>query len=104
MPGCHVYEWTNLTAVETGAVRRTLVGGDGADLKRVEIPAGITAEKHEHPHEQFILVVEGRGRLTTVEGTTGFASGTVFRLEAHTWHSAVFETDTVLVEVNLKPR
>lgn len=102
-PSCQVHHWDTLSADVAGGVRRMLIAGDGADLKRVEIPAGTTAERHDHPHEQFVLVLEGTGRLTSAEGTCDLRPGTVLHLTAHTWHAAVFETATVLIEVNLRP-
>ena len=83
-------------------MRRTLFQGLGADLKRVAVPAGQTAPRHHHDHEQFILVLEGQARLLTADGTFPLAPGCIVRLEAGAWHEASFETDTVLVEVNLK--
>ncbi|MCR6630902.1 MAG: cupin domain-containing protein [Magnetospirillum sp.] len=94
--------WDDLPAEETNAVRRTLFPGEGADLKRVAVPAGTTAPRHHHEHEEFILVLEGRVILTTADGTFPLTPGSVVRLRAHAWHEAVFEADSVLVEVNLK--
>ncbi|SOD98142.1 cupin domain-containing protein [Caenispirillum bisanense] len=102
MSACRTYHWDELPADVAGGVRRMLIAGEGGDLKRVEIPAGTTADRHEHPHEQFVLVLEGTGRLTTAEGTVALRPGTVLHIGAGTWHAAVFETATVLIEVNFR--
>ncbi len=78
-----------------------VVPGDGASLKRVNIPAGRKADRHSHPHEQFVLVISGAGRLECEAGPVELRPGTVLRFAPGAWHSAEFIADTVLVEVNL---
>lgn len=85
------------------AVRRAVIAGSGAHLKRVEIVAGTTASRHDHPFEQFVVVESGSGSLTTQDGTIRLEPGLVIHFPPGTWHEAVFETDTVLLEVNLAP-
>jgi quercetin dioxygenase-like cupin family protein len=75
--------------------------GQGATLRRVDVQAGHVAGRHSHAHEQFLLVTAGSGRLQCEAGEIALASGVVIHLAAGAWHSAVFETPTVLVEVNL---
>jgi quercetin dioxygenase-like cupin family protein len=69
-------------------------------LKRVLVPAGTVAERHAHDFEQFFMVLEGTGVLTCKEGEILLRPGVVIHFEPEAWHSAVFETATVLVEVN----
>jgi quercetin dioxygenase-like cupin family protein len=78
--------------------------GQGASLRRVEVPAGHVAQRHSHAHEQFLLVAAGRGTLQCEAGEIGLAPGVVIHLAAGAWHAAEFETPTVLVEVNLAGR
>ncbi len=94
--------WNTLPTEVTNGVTRTLFAGEGADLKRIVIPAGTSAPRHDHPHEQFILVQSGTVVLTTATGTVTLAAGSVIRLEAGAWHEAEFPDDTVIVEVNLR--
>jgi len=98
MPGASVTQW-NLTP-GTGQ-EAAVVPGDGASLKRVNVPAGRRADRHSHPHEQFVLVVSGAGQLECEAGMVELRPGTVLRFAAGAWHSAEFTQDTVLVEVNL---
>lgn len=102
MPATTVSRWDDLIAEPGGAVRRTLFAGAGADLKRVEVPAGTTVPRHDHDHEQFLLVMAGHATLTTAEGEAELRPGSVVRFEAHAWHAADFHENTVLVEVNLR--
>lgn len=85
-----------------GGVRKRHVSGEGADLVMVEVPAGTRAPRHSHPHEQFVLVVAGGGTLETEAGAREFRQGSVFHFPPGAWHAAVFTSDTVLVETNLR--
>lgn len=93
-----VAQWSLAPGEGEGA---DVVPGDGASLKRVNVPAGRKAGRHSHPHEQFVLVVSGAGRLECEAGPVELRPGTVLRFAPGAWHSAEFTVDTVLVEVNL---
>ncbi len=84
-----------------GGVRKRRIAGAGAELVRVEVPAGTKAGRHSHPHEQFVQVIAGEGTLETEAGRRAFRAGTVFHFPPGAWHAAEFATDTVLVETNL---
>jgi quercetin dioxygenase-like cupin family protein len=75
--------------------------GTGATLRQVRAPAGHVAARHSHRFEQFLYVVAGGGTLERETGTVTLAPGVVIHLAPDDWHSAVFETDTFLLEVNL---
>ena len=77
-----------------------MVPGRAGDLKRVMVKAGTIAERHEHDFEQFLMVQEGTSALTCADGVIALKPGVVIHFEPHAWHSAVFESDTVLIEVN----
>ncbi len=100
----HCVAWDDLqdTVAPSGVIKRAIEGA-GVSLVRVSVPAGTRADRHSHPHEQFVQVVTGSGRLTTEQGERAFRSGSVFHFPANAWHSAFFETATVLVETNLHP-
>lgn len=90
-------------AVAASGVGKRVLPGAGASLVRVKVPAGTSASRHSHPHEQFVQVLAGSGTLETAQGRTPFAAGSVFHFPAETWHAAEFDSDTVLVETNLEP-
>jgi quercetin dioxygenase-like cupin family protein len=104
MTGTTFLDWNDIPADGDERVQRRLIPGDGASLKQVIIAPGTIAEQHSHPHEQFVLVVEGTGSLTTPDGTCTLRPGTVIHFAPDVAHSAVFETRTVLIEVNLADR
>jgi len=82
-----------------GVVKRTIPGAGGS-LVQVVVPAGVSAARHSHEHEQFVQVISGSGFLETEQGRKPFSAGSVFHFPAGTWHAAAFETETVLVETN----
>ncbi len=98
----HLISWHSLVheAGANGVTRRRLKGA-GAELVRVEIPAGVVAPGHSHAHEQFVEVLKGSGTLTTPDGTRPFKAGDVFHFPAGTEHAASFDADTVFMEINL---
>jgi len=98
-----IYTWDDVPGEPAkGAVRRD-IHGDGAWLRMVSIEAGTVAGRHSHPHEQFVHVLSGTGTLECEAGTVPLRPGTVLHFATDAWHSAVFETATVLVEVNVSP-
>ena len=98
-----VIDWDDASLEEFpgNGVRKRRIPGAGAELVRVEVPAGTRAGRHSHPFEQFVQVISGNGVLETEDGTREFRQGSVFHLPAHAWHAAEFHTDTVLIETNL---
>ncbi len=98
----HLIAWNDVpsTSAPNGVTKRG-VTLKGVSLVTVAIPAGTEAPRHSHDHEQFVQVISGSGLLTTEQGQHAFGPGSLFVFPAGTWHSARFETETVLVETNL---
>lgn len=100
----HCRSWSDLPedAAPSG-VRRQVIAGQTARLVRIVVPAGTKAPRHSHSHshEQFVQVISGSGMLETEQGRVAFGPGSVFHFSAETEHAAAFETETVLVEINL---
>jgi len=100
--GTDYFRWSEIAGQQDGGVKRSVIAGKGAEIKRIEIAAGTRAARHSHAHEQFLLVESGRAQLTTAEGTRTLEPGVVVRFAPDAWHEALFEQDTVLLEVNLR--
>lgn len=77
------------------------MAGAGATMRQVHIKAGHVSARHSHPHEQFLLVMSGAGRLQCETGSVPLHPGTAIRFAPGAWHSAEFTADTVLTEFNL---
>jgi quercetin dioxygenase-like cupin family protein len=100
MGGTSVFALDEVTAIGDAKADRRVIAGKAGDLKRVAVRAGTVADRHAHDFEQFFMVLEGTGVLTCAEGKIDLKPGVVIHFEPDAWHSAVFETDTVLLEVN----
>lgn len=100
MTRTQVCSWDDVPAYGDAKADRRVVSGRGGDLKRVMVRAGTVADRHEHAFEQFFMVQAGTGVLTTAEGEIALKPGVVIHFEPYAWHSAVFETDATLIEVN----
>jgi quercetin dioxygenase-like cupin family protein len=95
-----VFAWDEVAQVGDAAADRRVIAGAAGDLKRVAVKAGYVAGRHAHDFEQFFMVLEGTGVLTTAAGDVALKPGVVVHFAPDVWHSAVFHEDTVLVEVN----
>ncbi len=92
--------WDDVAPYGDEKADRRVVQGRGGDLKRVIVKAGTVSARHQHDFEQFFLVQEGVGALTCAAGVIPLKPGVVIHFAPNAWHSAVFDTDTVLIEVN----
>ncbi len=100
MVGTSMFVWDEVARQGDARLDRRVIAGKAGDLKRVLVPAGTVAERHAHDFEQFFMVLEGTGMLTCAEGEIRLEPGVVIHFEPDAWHEAVFETATILVEVN----
>lgn len=96
-----IYTWSSMPAEMAFGVTKRGVQGAGASVKQVEVPAGCSAERHSHDHEQFVIVLGGTGTLECDAGSIALTPGVVIHFAPHAWHSTVFDTDTLLMEINL---
>ena len=77
--------------------------GAGATMRPVSVEAGRVAARHHHDFEQFLFVASGSGTLDCEAGSIPLRPGTALHLPPGAWHSAVFDADTLLIELNLHP-
>lgn len=80
---------------------RPEIPGAHATMRHVTVKAGHVAGRHHHDFEQFLCVVSGSATLQCEQGTIPLEPGTGLHLQPGAWHSAEFETETVLLEVNV---
>lgn len=96
------YDWPAIEADRARqGVAKQQIAGHGGSLVRIEVRAGTVADPHSHPHEQFVQVISGKLRVEASGNHCELGPGSVLHLPPDTVHSAVFDEDTVLVEVNL---
>ena len=99
----HVVGWDDVEAkAAPGGLTKQRIKLAGMSLVRVQVPGGTRGTRHSHDHDQFVQVLSGSGTLETEQGERPFSAGVVFAFPAGTWHLAIFDADTVLVETNLE--
>lgn len=79
------------------------LAGAGAVMRPVLVKAGHVAARHHHDFERFLFISSGGGRLECEAGFISLRPGTALHLPAGAWHAAVFDDDTLLIELNLQP-
>lgn len=99
----HYLTWDEIPEdVAPNGIAKRVLDGAGASLVTVRVPAGFEGGRHSHPHEQFVQVLSGSGRLVTEQGEYAFGPGSLFHFPADAWHMARFDTETLLVEMNFR--
>lgn len=96
------FHWDEVQPYGDEKADRRLIAGVAGDFKRVLVKAGTVAARHSHAFEQFFMVAEGAGVLTCKTGGIALRPGVLIHFPPNTWHEAVFETDTVIYEVNFR--
>ncbi|WP_298214268.1 cupin domain-containing protein [Acidocella sp.] len=102
MSGTEVFHWDDITPYGDEKADRRLIPGKAGDFKRVAVPGGTVAARHEHDFEQFFMVAQGQGVLTCAQGEIALRPGVVIHFAPHVWHEARFTADTVIYEVNFR--
>lgn len=98
----HCQSWSDLPEENlAGGVRRRIKEGKLGAFLMINVPAGTDAPRDSHEYEQIIHVISGSGVVHTEQGEKRFGPGMVLHFPPKTWHSAFFDSDTVLLEANI---
>ncbi len=73
-------------------IRMKAVYGEQLMLMAVDLEAGAVLPKHQHPHEQMGLVLEGALTLTIGEETKTCHAGDTYLIPSNVPHSATVPT------------
>jgi quercetin dioxygenase-like cupin family protein len=65
----------------------------------INIKAGSTLPRHQHPHEQISLMIEGKMEMCVGEERCLLEPGTIKVIPSNTPHSAQAHTDCILIDV-----
>jgi quercetin dioxygenase-like cupin family protein len=77
---------------------RPFAGSEASTVLHITLEAGATALGHQHPHEQYTLVVSGHYQYTVGHSTTLLKKGDVVYIPPNVWHQGVAETPVEVVE------
>ncbi len=77
---------------------RPFSGSEASTVLSVTLEAGATAPGHQHPHEQYTLVISGHYHYTVGETTSLLKKGDIVYIPPNVWHQGVAETPVEVVE------
>jgi quercetin dioxygenase-like cupin family protein len=99
------YKWETI-AVEQLAhnIRRRMIVGTKEMLVRWEFSKGALAAQHNHPHEQIVVMVEGKLRLTVGDTEKILGRDDIVVIPPNTPHEALALEDTVVIDIFSPPR
>ena len=99
------YKWDTV-AVEylTDSIRRRMIVGIKEMLVRWEFTKGAVAARHSHPHEQIVVMVQGKLRLKVGDTETIMGRDDIVVIPPGTPHEAEALEDTVVIDIFSPPR
>jgi quercetin dioxygenase-like cupin family protein len=82
-----------------------VVSGEKLMLSRVELAAGAVVPEHQHPHEQFGLVLEGAARFTIGGEMRRVKAGDYYAIPGNVVHQVVADPGgAVCLDIFSPPR
>ena len=99
------YKWDTV-AVErlTDSIRRRMIVGTKEMLVRWEFDKGAIAARHSHPHEQIVVMVQGKLRLKVGDAETVMGRDDIVVIPPNMPHEAEALEDTVVIDIFSPPR
>jgi quercetin dioxygenase-like cupin family protein len=81
-----------------------MIVGTNEMLVRWEFRKGAVAARHSHPHEQIVMMIEGKLRLTVGDDNTIMAPGDIVVIPPGVPHEAQALEDTLVLDIFSPPR
>ena len=99
------YKW-NTVAVEqiSSNIRRRMIVGAKEMLVRWEFSKGAVAARHRHPHEQIVVMVQGKLRLIVGDVETIMGHEDIVVIPPDVPHEAYALEDTIVIDIFSPPR
>jgi len=99
------YRWDTVPVEQlSSSIKRRMIAGINEMLVRWEFLKGAVATRHSHPHEQIVVMVQGRLRLFVGDAETVMATGDIVVIPPNTPHEAHALEDTVVIDIFSPPR
>ena len=99
------YKWDTM-AIEHLAdnIKRRMIVGTKEMLVRWELNKGALAARHSHPHEQVVVMVHGKLRLTVGDAEVIMVGDDIVVIPPDMPHEAQALEDTVVIDIFSPPR
>jgi quercetin dioxygenase-like cupin family protein len=99
------YTWETVAVEQlTDGIKRRMIVGSKEMLVRWEFRKGAIAARHTHPHEQIVMMIQGKLRLTVGDADTTMLSGDIVVIPPDVPHEAEALEDTVVLDIFSPPR
>jgi len=99
------YKWDTVPVERlTENIRRRMIVGTKEMLVRWEFQKGAVAARHNHPHEQIVVMVQGKLRLIVGDAETIMSPDDIVVIPPNVLHEAEALEDTVVIDVFSPPR
>ena len=99
------YTWDTVAVEQiTDSIKRRMIVGTKEMLVRWEFRKGAVAARHRHPHEQIVMMIQGKLRLIVGDADTVMVSGDIVVIPPEVFHEAHALEDTVVLDIFSPPR
>lgn len=99
------YTWDTVPAERLDDnIERRMIVGKKQMLVRWEFKKGTLASKHSHPHEQVVLMVTGKLRLSVGDDESVIGPGEIVVIPSDVPHEAEALEDSVAIDLFSPPR
>lgn len=99
------YKWDTVEVEKlTENIRRRMIVGTKEMLVRWEFNKGAVAARHSHPHEQIVVMVQGRLKLIVGDAETIMGRDDIVVIPPNVPHEAEALEDTVVIDIFSPPR
>ena len=99
------YKWDTVAVEQlTDNIRRRMIVGVNEMLVRWELNKGAVVARHSHPHEQIVVMVQGKLRLIVGDAETIMGQDDIVVIPPDTPHEAHALEDTVVIDIFSPPR
>jgi quercetin dioxygenase-like cupin family protein len=94
------YKWETVAVEQlTDNIRRRMIVGTNEMLVRWEFTKGAVAARHSHPHEQIVVMVQGKLRLMVGDEETIMGPYDIVVISPNTPHEAHALEDTIVIDI-----
>jgi quercetin dioxygenase-like cupin family protein len=99
------YRWDNIPVDRiTESIERQMIVGRNEMLVRWRFRKGAFAARHQHPHEQIVMMVQGKLRLIVGDAETIMGEKDIVVVPPNTPHEAHAIEETVVIDIFSPPR
>jgi quercetin dioxygenase-like cupin family protein len=99
------YTWETIrTERINDRITRQMIIGKNEMVVRWEFAKGALASRHDHPHEQIVMMVSGSLRLVVADAERVLGPGEIVVIPPNVPHEAEALRDTVVIDIFSPPR